>query len=146
MEAINSFGLTAYWDLKKGEARNVMQNDLKQKFQFYQSLEKISSKFKDNEEFVKQVKEEILSKKVYVYTPIGTVVEMPESSTIADYAYKLNVGKIMKGAFVNDEPVPYNYVLKNKDRVKIITDELSYNSKTMLFKNAYILARKKQTD
>lgn len=146
MEAINSFGLTAYWDLKKGEARNVMQNDLKQKFQFYQSLEKISSKFKDNEEFVKQVKEEILSKKVYVYTPIGTVVEMPESSTIADYAYKLNVGKIMKGAFVNDEPVPYNYVLKNKDRVKIITEELSYNSKTMLFKNAYILARKKQTD
>lgn len=146
MEAINSFGLTAYWDLKKGEARNVMQNDLKQKFQFYQSLEKISSKFKDNEEFVKQVKEEILSKKVYVYTPIGTVVEMPESSTITDYAYKLNVGKIMKGAFVNDEPVPYNYVLKNKDRVKIITDELSYNSKTMLFKNAYILARKKQTD
>ena len=106
-------------------------------------LEKISSKFKDNEEFVKQVKEEILSKKVYVYTPIGTVVEMPESSTITDYAYKLNVGKIMKGAFVNDEPVPYNYVLKNKDRVKIITDELSYNSKTMLFKNAYILARKK---
>ena len=52
----------------------------------------------------------------------------------------------MKGAFVNDEPVPYNYVLKNKDRVKIITDELSYDSKTMLFKNAYILARKKQTD
>lgn len=143
MEAINSFGLTAYWDLKKGEARNVMQNDLKQKFQFYQSLEKISSKFKDNEEFVKQVKEEILSKKVYVYTPIGNVVEMPESSTITDYAYKLNAFKIMKGAFVNDEPVPYNYVLKNKDRVKIITDELSYNSKTMLLKNTNILTRKK---
>lgn len=146
MEAINSFGLTAYWDLKKGEARNVMQNDLKQKFQFYQSLEKISSKFKDNEEFVKQVKEEILSKKVYVYTPIGTVVEMPESSTIADYAYKLNAFKIMKGAFVNDEPVPYNYVLKNKDRVKIITDELSYDSKTMLLKNTNILTRKKKNE
>ena len=32
----------------------------------------------------------------------------------------------MVGAFVNDEAVPIDYILKNKDRVRIITDELSY--------------------
>ena len=32
----------------------------------------------------------------------------------------------MVGVFVNDEYVPVDYVLKNKDRVRIITDDLSY--------------------
>ena len=32
MDKVASFGLTTYWDLKKGEARNVMQDELKQKY------------------------------------------------------------------------------------------------------------------
>lgn len=32
----------------------------------------------------------------------------------------------MVGVFVNDEYVPIDYVLKNKDRVRIVTDDLSY--------------------
>ena len=37
MDKIASFGLTAYWDINKGDARYVMQEDLKNKFQFYKS-------------------------------------------------------------------------------------------------------------
>lgn len=129
MDDINSYGLTAFWDIKKGEARSAMQNELKNKYQFYQSLSTIEANFKDNEEFVKQVKNEILSEKVYVYTPKGTIIELPKGSTITDYAYKLSVGNIMKSAFVNDEKVPFNYILKNKDRIRIIIDELSNRPK-----------------
>ena len=35
----------------------------------------------------------------------------------------------MVGAYVNDEIRPVDYVLKNKDRVRIVTDNLSYGPK-----------------
>ena len=127
MDKIASFGLTAYWDIEKGKARDVMQEDLKQKFQFFKSLTEINSIFGDNQQFVNQVKNELFANKVYVHTTNGDIIELPIGSTIIDYAYKLdtNIGNTMVGAFVNDEYVPLDYVLQNKDRVRIVTNELS---------------------
>ena len=128
MDKIASFGLTAYWDIEKGKARDVMQDDLKQKYQFFKSLIEINSIFGDNQQFVNQVKNELFANKIYVYTTKGDIIELPIGSTIIDYAYKLDtdIGNTMVGAFVNDEYVPVDYVLHNKDRVRIITNELSY--------------------
>ncbi len=78
MDKVASFGLTAYWDLEKGQARDVMQNDLKQKFQFFKSLTEINSMFGDNQQFVNQVKNELFADKVYVYTTKGDIIELPE--------------------------------------------------------------------
>ena len=128
MDKVASFGLTAYWDLEKGQARDVMQKDLKQKFQFFKSLTEINSMFGDNQQFVNQVKNELFADKVYVYTTKGDIIELPKGATPIDFAYKIHtdIGNTMVGVFVNDEFVPIDYVLKNKDRVRIITDDLSY--------------------
>ena len=128
MDKIASFGLTAYWDIEKGNARNIMQEELKQKYQFFKSLIEINSIFGDNQQFVSQVKNELFADKVYVYTTKGNIIELPKGSTVIDYAYKLDtdIGNTMVGAFVNDEYVPVGYVLQNKDRVRIVTNELSY--------------------
>lgn len=128
MDKVASFGLTAYWDEQKGKARDVMQDDLKQKFQFFKSLAEINSMFGDNQQFVNQVKTELFSDKVYVYTTKGDIIELPKGSTPIDFAYKIHtdIGNTMIGVFVNDEFVPIDYVLRNKDRVRIVTDELSY--------------------
>ena len=128
MDKVASFGLTAYWDEQKGKARDVMQDDLKQKFQFFKSLTEINSMFGDNQQFVNQVKTELFSDKVYVYTTKGDIIELPKGSTPTDSAYKIHtdIGNTMIGVFVNDEFVPIDYVLRNKDRVRIVTDELSY--------------------
>ena len=128
MDKVASFGLTVYWDIKKGNARDEMQKDLKGKFQFFKSLTEINSMFGDNQEFVSQVKTELFSDRIYVYTTKGDIIELPKGSTPIDFAYKLStdIGNTMVGAFVNDEYVPVNYLLKNKDRVRIITDELSF--------------------
>ena len=128
MDKVASFGLTAYWDINKGEARNVMQKDLKDKYQFFKSLVEINSVFADNQEFVSQVKRELFTDKVYVYTPKGEIVELPKGSTAIDFAYKIhsNIGNTMVSAVVNDKSVDADYVLQNKDRVRIITDILSY--------------------
>ena len=132
MDKIASFGLTAYWDINKGEARSVMQKDLKDKYQFFNSLLEMASMFGDNQEFVSQVKSELFSDKVYVYTTKGDIVELPRGSTPIDFAYKIHtdIGNTMVAAIVNDEYVPINYKLKNKDRIKIVVDELSYGPRS----------------
>lgn len=131
MDKIASFGLLAYWDLNKGEARIKMQEDLKEKYQFFKSLQDINKMFRDNKEFVSQIKQELFTDKVYVYTTKGETLELPKGSTVVDFAYKIHtsIGNTMIGALVNNELVPLNYVLKNKDRVRILTDELSFGPK-----------------
>ncbi|MBQ9024610.1 MAG: bifunctional (p)ppGpp synthetase/guanosine-3',5'-bis(diphosphate) 3'-pyrophosphohydrolase [Bacilli bacterium] len=129
MDKIASFGLTTYWDINKGQARDEMQKDLNDEFQFYKSLKQIDKMFVDNEDFVERVKEELLkSKKIYVYTPKGDRMELPAGSTPIDLAYKIHtqLGNTMVAAIVNDEYVPVEYVLQNKDIVKIITDPKSF--------------------
>ena len=128
MDKVASFGLTAYWDIQKGNARDVMQEDLKQKYQFFKSLVEINRVFGDNQEFVHQVKSELFSDKIYVYTTKGDIVELPKGATAIDFAYKIHsdLGNTMVSAVVNDKVVDPEHELKTKDRVRIITDVLSY--------------------
>lgn len=128
MDQIASFGLSAYWNINKGNAREVMQEDLKNKYQFFKSLVEINHVFADNQEFVRQVKSELFADKIYVYTTKGDIIELPKGSTAIDFAYKIHsdIGNTMVGVVVNDKPVDVDYVLQNKDRVRIITDDLSY--------------------
>lgn len=146
MDRVASFGLTAYWDEQKGGARDAMQNDLKQKFQFFKSLTEINSMFGDNQQFVNQVKTELFADRVYVYTTKGEIIELPKGSTPIDFAYKIHtdIGNTMIGVFVNDEYVPIDYVLKNKDRVRIVTDDLSYGPREDWIEKAHTsLAKRK---
>ena len=146
MDKIASFGLTAYWDYQKGKARDVMQEDLKKKFQFFKSLTEINSMFGDNQEFVSKIKSELFADRIYVYTTKGDIIELPKGSTPIDFAYKIHtdIGNTMVGAFVNDEYVPIDYILKNKDRVRIVVDDLSFGPRKEWIDKAHTsLAKKK---
>ena len=145
MDKIASFGLTAYWEEKKGQARYLMQEDLKAKFQFFKSLTEINSMFGDNQEFVSQVKIELFSDRIYVYTTKGDIIELPKGSTPIDFAYKLStdIGNTMVGVFVNDEYVPIDYTLNNKDRVRIVTDDLSFGPREEWAEKAHTSYAKK---
>ena len=126
MDKIASFGLTAYWDINKGNARDKMQKDLKEKYQFFNSLLEINKAFSDNQDFVRQVKEELFSDKIYVYTTKGETIELPKDSSVVDFAYRIHtsLGNSMTGALVNNEMVDFDFILHSKDRVKILNDTL----------------------
>lgn len=146
MDKVASFGLTAYWDEEKGHARDVMQEDLREKYQFFRSLTEINQVFGDNQQFVNQVKTELFADRVYVYTTKGEIIELPKGSTAIDFAYKIHtdIGNTMVGVYINDEFAPIDYILQNKDRVKIITDDLSYGPREEWIDKAKTsLARKK---
>ena len=65
-----------------------MQEDLKNKYQFFESLVEIDQTFADNQEFVEHIQQELLSQRVYVYTKKGEIIELPSGSTAIDLAYK----------------------------------------------------------
>ena len=127
MEKIDNYGLTAYWDIKKHNAEYEMQEDLKNKLPFFQTIKDIDYLTNDNAEFVKNVKRELFNKTIYVYTYKGDVVELPAGSTPIDFAYKLgaDIGNTIVSATVNDAYVPADTILQNRDRVKIITNDKS---------------------
>ena len=131
MDKVASFGLTAYWESKRGEARTIMQEQLNNKYQFFKSLTEINRVFGDNQDFVRQIKDELFSDNVYVYISNGEVIELPKGSTIIDLAYNLSedTGNTLVGAIINDEYQRPEYILKNKDRVRIISDDLSFGPK-----------------
>lgn len=131
MDNIADFGLTAYWDINKGEARDKMQKDLKEKYQFFNSLVEINKMFGDNREFVDKVKSELFADKIYVYTTKGEIIELPSGSTAIDFAYELgeNIGNTMVGVEINGKYEMPEAILKNKDIVKIITNNYSYGPK-----------------
>lgn len=146
MDKIASFGLTAYFDLNKEEARTVMQEDLKRKYQFFKSLVEINSVFADNQDFVNQIKNELFSNKVYVYTINGNKIELPKGSTVIDYAFNLDsdIGNTMVGAIVNDEYKDVDYILRNNDRVRIISDDLSFGPREEWITKAITTKAKKR--
>lgn len=129
MDKIASFGLTAHWDINKGNARYTMQEELKAKSPFFKSLSDVNILFKDNQDFVEQVKSELFANKIYVYKTNGERIEIPKCSNIVDLACYMDIENILTGVKVNGEIVPLNQVLKNKDIIVPLTDDLHYGSR-----------------
>lgn len=127
MDDVASFGLTSYWHQNMDNPREKMQEDLKEKYQFFKSLAEINTTFGDNQEFITQIKTELFTDKIYVYTTKGDIIELPAGSTPIDFAYRIHtdIGNSMIGAIVNDDKVSIYDELHNKDRVRIITSEYS---------------------
>ena len=61
----------------------------------------------------------------------GDIIELPKNSTVIDFAYKLHtdLGDTLISAIVNNKAVEPEYVLHNKDKVKIITDIMAFGPK-----------------
>lgn len=77
----------------------------------------------DNRQFMDSVKLELFHDVVYVFTPKGTVKELPKDSTPVDFAYAIHteVGDHCVGAKVNGKIVPLKYELESGDTIEILT-------------------------
>ena len=134
MDKIAEYGIASHWSYKEhtdGSIKDVMD----QKLQLFRSIIELNDETTSNIEFVDSIKKDVLTNDViYVYTPKGDVIELPEKSTPVDFAYKVHseVGDTMVGAIVNDNIVPLNYELKTGDIIKINTNKSSKPSKDWL--------------
>ena len=127
MDKVASYGITTYWNIKKGQAKYDMQEDIKDKFQFFTSIAQLNKIFVNDEDFITHLTGELFGKNIYVYTSKGKPIELPVGSTPIDFAYKIddNLGNTAIDARVNNESVGVFYELKNGDRVVIVSDTSS---------------------
>ena len=128
MDRVAEYGIASHWSYKeKGSVKAVMQNEMEQKLQFFRAIMDLKREQDNPEEFVNTVKKEVFQNTIYVFTPLGDVIELPNGSTPIDFAYRVhtNVGDKATGAIVNSHMVPLDYELKSDDIVKIITNNNS---------------------
>lgn len=126
MDEVAEYGIASHWSYKEG-GRTSMQDTMEQKLQFFRSIIELNNDEANDEEFVKSVTEDVFKDTIYVFTPKGDVIELPNGATPIDFAYKVHseVGEKMVGALVNNSIVPFDYKLKDNDIVKIITNKNS---------------------
>jgi GTP pyrophosphokinase len=95
--------------------------------QWLQSLLEIQSESGDALEFLEHIKVDLFPEEVYVFSPKGKIFSLPRGATPIDFAYAVHsdVGNLCVSARVNGETVPLGTVLRNGDRVEIVTDPAS---------------------
>ncbi len=121
MDKIAEYGIASHWSYKEQSKKDTMQSTMEKKLQFFRSIIELKNTETNDEEFVDSVKQDVFKDTIYVFTPKGDVIELPNGSTPIDFAYKVHteVGNKMVGAIVNGNIVSLDYQLKDDDIIKI---------------------------
>lgn len=122
MHKIAEEGIAAHWRYKEGKVFNPKED---KRFIWLRKILEDDIRNQNPTDFVKTIKEDVLQKQIYVFTPRGHVVELPEDSTPIDFAYAIHseVGNKCVGAKVNGRIVTLKSSLKGGDKVEILTSQ-----------------------
>ncbi|OON69579.1 RelA/SpoT family protein [Hymenobacter sp. CRA2] len=76
-------------------------------------------------EFMDEFRQNLFVKEVYVFTPKGKLVILPDGATALDFAFEIHthIGLQCLGAKVNQKLEPLSYRLRNGDQVEILTSQ-----------------------
>jgi len=117
-------GVAAHWRYKEGVKRAGGKDDpFDEKIALLRQMLAWRDEIVDASDWVDQSKQAALDDEVYVLTPQGRVIDLPQGATPVDFAYALHtdIGHRCRGAKVNGAIVPLDYRLRNAERVEIIT-------------------------
>lgn len=122
MNRIAEYGVAAHWKYKEGKANNPV-TETEEKLGWLRSILDEQKDIKDSHAFMDTVKMNIFTDEVFVFTPKGDVFNLPEGSTVVDFAYNIHsaIGNKCVGAKVNNKIVPLNTQVKTGDIVEILT-------------------------
>lgn len=116
-------GVAAHWKYKEGESAG--RGGFEDKIAWLRKLLQWQEDVADSGELVDELRSQVFEDRVYVFTPKGEVVDLPQGSTPLDFAYYIHslVGHRCRGAKVAGRIVPFTYKLQTGDQVEIITQK-----------------------
>ncbi|WP_250309398.1 bifunctional (p)ppGpp synthetase/guanosine-3',5'-bis(diphosphate) 3'-pyrophosphohydrolase [Gardnerella sp. Marseille-Q2328] len=138
------FGIAAHWKYKangqagralskpdsddrkrEGELEDRRELSEADNLKWIQQLAEWTSETPDSDEFLGSLKQDLGASEVYVFTPKGRIVALPQDATPVDFAYSVHteVGHRMMGARVNGRLVPLDTKLVNGDTVEVLTSK-----------------------
>ena len=121
MEETAEIGVAAHW-MYKGNKSNGIDKNVKW---LRELLEILQNESTDPKEFMDLLKIDLYNEEIFVFTPMGDLVQLPINATPVDFAFHVHsqVGMHCMGAKINHIVVPLNTKLKNGDMVEIITSK-----------------------
>lgn len=132
MDNVAEQGIAAHWAYKENISlsHDKEQKEIEEKLTWLKEFTVMSGEdgiSDDAKEYMNLLQKDIFEANVYVMSPKGRVIALPNGSTPIDFAYRIHteVGNKMVGATVNGAIVPLNTVLKTGDVVSIRTSNLS---------------------
>lgn len=138
MDELAERGVASHWRYKENKdySSRQEQKEIGEKLQWLGDFITLSDEIKDGDakEFYDSLKRDIFEANVYVMTPQGKIVELPNGATPIDFAYRIHteVGHHAVGAIVNNVMVPINTPLVTGDICEIKTNNSSGPSEDWL--------------
>ncbi|MCI9201584.1 MAG: bifunctional (p)ppGpp synthetase/guanosine-3',5'-bis(diphosphate) 3'-pyrophosphohydrolase [Lachnospiraceae bacterium] len=129
MHKAAEYGIAAHWKYKEASDGKKVEGQEEEKLTWLRQILEWQQDMSDNREFMNLLKNDLdlFSDNVYCFTPRGEVKNLPAGSTPIDFAYNIHsaVGNKMIGARVNGKLVTIDYIIKNGDRIEILTSQNS---------------------
>ncbi len=116
------YGVAAHWRYKE-QSRGV--DNFEHRISWLRQLLEWHKEMGGTAEFLESVKTDVLTDRVFVYTPKGDIKELPSGSTPVDFAYLIHtdLGHRCVGAQINGKLSPLTYQLHSGDTVKVIASK-----------------------
>ena len=126
MHQIAEYGIAAHWKYKQGNTNSKQSID-DQKLAWIRGVMELQNEGMNSKEYLDNVKIDLYSDQVFVFTPRGDVFNLPNGSTGIDFAYLVHtqVGHHCVGIKINNKMVPISTKLGNGDVVEVITSNTS---------------------
>ena len=120
MHRVAEYGIAAHWRYKEQVKRDL---NLEAKIAWLRQASDWRQEVKDAGQFVESLKSDVFPERVYVFTPKGDIVDLPQGATPVDFAYLIHteIGHRCRGARVNGRLVPLDYQLHTGEQVEVLT-------------------------
>ncbi|MFH1946601.1 MAG: RelA/SpoT family protein [Candidatus Magasanikbacteria bacterium] len=114
------FGAAAHWHYDETGVKRPAK-----KIQWVKELAEIQKDILNKLSDLEEIKVDFLQSRIFVFTPKGDVIDLPEGATTVDFAYHIHtdVGRKCNGAIVNEQMTSLDTGLKNGDVVEILIDK-----------------------
>ncbi|KKS99425.1 MAG: GTP diphosphokinase [Candidatus Nomurabacteria bacterium GW2011_GWA2_43_15] len=121
MHAEAAYGIAAHFAYKEQGGKKAASD--KDKFKWIEELKNLKDFPDDPKNFINHLRIDFFNDRIFVFTPKGDVIDLPEDSSPLDFAYSIHsdIGDHTSGAKINGKMSPIFSKLKNGDIVEIIT-------------------------
>jgi len=120
MHGVAEYGIASHWRYKEHTKRDL---SLEARIDWLRQVSEWRQEVGDASEFVESLKSDVFPERVYVFTPKGDIISLPQGATPVDFAYYIHteVGHRCRGAKVNGHMVPLDYQLHTGEQVEILS-------------------------
>lgn len=127
MHKTAEYGIAAHWKYKEGDASDSKEKSFENKLVWLRDMLEWQKETSDAEEFMEGFKINLFTDEIFLFTPKGVVIDLPNGATPIDFAYRIHtdIGNKCVGAKVNGKIVPLDYQLKTGQIVEILTSNSS---------------------